>query len=59
MEKLSQPNCNHHPRTAHHQAEIDIVQGEDMGMRSLIKAKIPALPGSSIAVSGTARIIGD
>lgn len=40
-------------------AEIDIVQGEDMGMRSLIKAKIPALPGSSIAVSGTARIIGD
>jgi PhzF family phenazine biosynthesis protein len=42
-----------------HQGEIDIVQGEDMGMRSRIKAKIPALPGSSIAVSGAARIIGE
>lgn len=42
-----------------HQGEIDIIQGEDMGMRSRIKAKIPAARGSSIAVSGTARIIED
>lgn len=40
-----------------HQGVIDIVQGEDMGIRSRIKAEIPAEPGSSIRVSGTARII--
>lgn len=40
-----------------HQGEIDIVQGEDMGMRSLLNAKISSSPGSSIRVSGTARII--
>ena len=40
-----------------HQGEIDIVQGEDMGMRSLLNAKIPSTPGSSILVSGTARIM--
>lgn len=40
-----------------HQGEIDIVQGEDMGARSILKAIIPATPGSSIRVSGTARIM--
>lgn len=38
-----------------HQGLIDIVQGEDMGMRSLLRAEIPAAAGSSIRVSGTAR----
>ncbi len=41
-----------------HQGVIDIVQGEDMGLRSLIRAEIPPEPGSSIRVSGTARIMG-
>lgn len=40
-----------------HDGVIDIVQGEDMGMRSLIRAEIPPSPGSSIRVSGTARIM--
>ena len=34
---------------------IEIVQGEDMGMRSLLTAEFTAVPGSSIRVSGTAR----
>lgn len=40
-----------------HNGTIDIVQGEDMGMSSRIRAEIPAEKGSSIRVSGTARII--
>jgi PhzF family phenazine biosynthesis protein len=40
-----------------HAGFIDIVQGEDMGMRSLLHADIPATPASSIRVSGTARIM--
>ncbi len=40
-----------------HGGAIDIIQGEDMGMRSLIHAEIPRLPGGSIRVSGTARIM--
>ena len=40
-----------------HKGSIDIIQGEDMGMRSLLKAEIPRQPGSSIRVSGTTRII--
>ena len=40
-----------------HQGSIDIIQGEDMGMRSLLHADIPAAPGSSIRVSGSARIM--
>jgi len=40
-----------------HQGVIDIIQGEDMNMRSRLKAKIPVESGSSIQVSGTARII--
>ncbi|MES2946999.1 MAG: PhzF family phenazine biosynthesis protein [Pseudomonadota bacterium] len=40
-----------------HGGAIDIVQGEDMGMRSRLRAEIPAEPGSSIRVSGTARVM--
>ena len=40
-----------------HSGVIHVLQGEDMGMRSLLKAEIPSSPGSSIRISGTARII--
>lgn len=40
-----------------HNGAIEIVQGEDMGMRSLLMATIPSAPGSSIRVSGTARLM--
>ncbi|TIW24464.1 MAG: PhzF family phenazine biosynthesis protein [Mesorhizobium sp.] len=40
-----------------HGGAIDIVQGEDMGMRSRLHADIPSQPGSSIRVSGTARLM--
>jgi PhzF family phenazine biosynthesis protein len=40
-----------------HAGSIDIVQGEDMGMRSLLHADIPPAAGSSIRVSGTARLM--
>lgn len=40
-----------------HGGAIDLVQGEDMGMRSRLRAEIPPTPGSSIRVSGTARIM--
>ena len=40
-----------------HGGVIDVVQGEDMGMRSRLRAEIPPLTGSSIRVSGTARIM--
>jgi PhzF family phenazine biosynthesis protein len=42
-----------------HGGSIDIIQGEDMGIRSRLSATIPATPGSSIRVSGTTRIIAD
>jgi PhzF family phenazine biosynthesis protein len=42
-----------------HGGVINIVQGEDMGMRSLIRAEISEIAGSSIRVSGTARIMND
>jgi PhzF family phenazine biosynthesis protein len=42
-----------------HAGVINIVQGEDMGMRSLIRAEISEIAGSSIRVSGTARIMND
>lgn len=42
-----------------HEGSIDIVQGEDMGMRSLIHAEIAAESGSSIRVSGSARIMSE
>jgi PhzF family phenazine biosynthesis protein len=40
-----------------HGGVINIVQGEDMGMRSLIRAEIDTPIGGSIRVSGTARIM--
>lgn len=40
-----------------HGGAIDIVQGEDMGARSRLKAEITDEPGASIRVSGTARIM--
>lgn len=36
---------------------IEVIQGEDMGMRSRLHAGIGAAPGASIRVSGTARNI--
>lgn len=38
-----------------HGGAIEVVQGEDMGMRSLLRAEIGPVYGSSIRVSGTAR----
>jgi PhzF family phenazine biosynthesis protein len=38
-----------------HGGMIDIVQGEDMGMPSRLRAEISAEPGASIRVSGAAR----
>ena len=40
-----------------HKGVIDIIQGEDMGEKSLLRAEIAAKPGSSIRVSGTARVM--
>ena len=40
-----------------HQGSIEIIQGEDMGMRSRLRAEITDEPGSSIRVSGSARIM--
>ncbi len=40
-----------------HGGSVDIIQGEDMGMRSLLHAEIPPEPGSSIRVSGAARVL--
>jgi PhzF family phenazine biosynthesis protein len=38
-----------------HGGVIDVVQGEDMGMPSHLRAEFSDVPGSSIRVSGTAR----
>lgn len=38
-----------------HQGVIDLLQGEDMGVPSRLRAEIGATPGGSIRVSGTAR----
>ncbi len=40
-----------------HGGSIDIIQGEDMGMGSRLRAEISTVPGSAIRVSGTARIM--
>lgn len=40
-----------------HGGEIDIVQGEDMGARSLLRVQIGAARGDGVRVSGTARTI--
>jgi PhzF family phenazine biosynthesis protein len=40
-----------------HEGSIEIVQGEDMGMRSRLRAEISPAAGASIRVSGTARLM--
>jgi predicted PhzF superfamily epimerase YddE/YHI9 len=40
-----------------HGGAIEIIQGEDMGMRSRLHADIPVAPGASIRVSGTVRLM--
>ena len=40
-----------------HGGAIDIVQGEDMGVPSRLRAEITAEPGASIRVSGAARLM--
>lgn len=40
-----------------HGGVIDVIQGEDMGVRSRLRAEIPPMSGSPIRVSGTARFI--
>jgi len=40
-----------------HGGTIEVVQGEDMGMRSRLRADIGPAPGASIRVSGTARMM--
>ncbi|MFC5548542.1 PhzF family phenazine biosynthesis protein [Massilia aerilata] len=40
-----------------HGGAIDVVQGEDMGMRSRLRAEIGATKGGSIRVAGTARFM--
>jgi PhzF family phenazine biosynthesis protein len=40
-----------------HGGAIDIVQGTDMGMQSLLRATFDPTPGGSIRVSGTARLM--
>ena len=40
-----------------HGGHIEVVQGEDMGMRSRLRADIGTAPGGSIRVSGTARML--
>lgn len=42
-----------------HHGYVEVVQGEDMGMRSLLAADIPPQPGSSIRVYGQARMMAD
>ncbi|NQD37989.1 PhzF family phenazine biosynthesis protein [Permianibacter sp. IMCC34836] len=42
-----------------HGGAVELLQGEDMGARSRLHAAIPATPGSSIRVSGTARQLPD
>lgn len=40
-----------------HGGAIDLVQGEDMGVRSLIRADFTAEAGASVRVSGSARVM--
>lgn len=40
-----------------HGGSIEIIQGEDMGMRSRLIAEISPTPGASIRVSGNARLV--
>lgn len=41
-----------------HAGAITIVQGEDMGMRSLLQVAMTTTPGSPVEVSGRARFLG-
>jgi hypothetical protein len=38
---------------------IDFIQGEDMKMRSRLLAELSTVPGSSIRISGSARIMDE
>jgi PhzF family phenazine biosynthesis protein len=40
-----------------HGGRIDVVQGEDMGMRSRLRAEFGPQPHGSVRVSGTARVL--
>ncbi len=40
-----------------HQGQISLIQGEDMGMRSIIHAQISPEPGASIRIDGAARLL--
>jgi len=40
-----------------HIGKIDIIQGENMGMRSLLRAEFSDEAGSSVRLSGTARVM--
>ncbi len=40
-----------------HGGDIEVLQGEDMGSPSRLRAGIPSAPGSSIRVSGAARLM--
>jgi len=40
-----------------HNGAIDIIQGEDMGSRSIIRAELQDVPGESIRVSGSVRFL--
>lgn len=40
-----------------HGGSVDIVQGEDMGMRSLLQVHIDGVVGAPVQVSGTARLM--
>jgi PhzF family phenazine biosynthesis protein len=42
-----------------HEGSIELIQGADMGMPSRIQAQIPDEKGSSIRVSGAARLMSD
>ncbi len=42
-----------------HGGAIDLIQGEDMGMRSRLRAEITPQAGESIRVSGTARLMDE
>ena len=40
-----------------HEGRIEIIQGEDMGMRSRLVAEISSVPGAGVRVSGDARLV--
>ena len=46
------------PSIAQTGGELNIVEGEDMGMRSLLTVAIPVETGAPIRVSGAVRMMG-